>query len=85
VVRFEENALPVVVLVFSAISSSAAPTLRVCSPDNWRDGVSLPPPTGSYSKLEWRQHSLFPDTLCAGGRPRTTNNGEVANSLPKRG
>jgi hypothetical protein len=64
------------------ISSSAAPPLPVCSPDNGRDEVSLPPPTGSYSKLEWRQRSIFPDALCSGRRPRNTNNGKVAYSLP---
>jgi hypothetical protein len=70
VVRLEENTLPVIVLAVHC-------DFFFCS--------SLPPPTGSYSKMEWRQRSLFPDTLYAGGRPRTTNNGEVAYCLPKRG
>jgi hypothetical protein len=58
---------------------------RVCSPDNWRDVVSHPPPTGSYSKLEWRQRFPSPDIPCAGDRPRTTNIVVVVCSWPKRG
>jgi hypothetical protein len=46
----------------SLSSFSAAPPWRVCSPDNWRAGPSLPPPNDSYSMLVWKQpfsgHSL---------------------------
>jgi hypothetical protein len=61
------------------------PFLHVCAAPIIGGMGFSPPPTGSYRKLECKQRSLFPDTLCAGGRPRTTNNGEVAYSLPKRG
>jgi hypothetical protein len=35
--------------------------------------------------LVLKMYFLFLDTPCAGGRHRTTNNGEVACSFPKRG
>jgi hypothetical protein len=69
----------------SGISFSAAPPSRVCSPDNWQDGVFLLSPTGSCSMLGWKMCSSSRGTPCAGGRPRTTKSWEAVCNLPRRG
>jgi hypothetical protein len=57
--------------VFSVTFTSVAAPSHVCSHGNWRDGLSLPPPTGSYSMLVWK---CFPSlgSPYAGVCPRTT-------------
>jgi hypothetical protein len=64
---------------------SASPPLRVCNPDNWRDGGFLLPPTDSCSMLEWEMYFLSRGTPCVGDHPRTTSSGEAASNLPRSG
>lgn len=67
-----------VVLAFSMPSFFADLLSRVCDPDNWRYKLDPPPPTGSFSMLEWKQIFLSLCTPCAGGCLRNINNKEVA-------
>jgi hypothetical protein len=82
VVKFEENSLPVVVLVLSTTTFYASPLSRVCSFDNWRDEL-LFPPTGSCSVLVFRMRCPSRDTPCAGGYGNTISNVVVVCSLPR--
>jgi hypothetical protein len=47
-------------------SGSVAAPSHVCSCGNWRGVLSLPPPTGSYSMLVWKQRFPSLCSPCAG-------------------
>jgi hypothetical protein len=63
--------------IFLAASSSTALPWHAYIRGSWRDVLSLLPPAGSCSKPELKIHSFSPGSLCACGRPHTTNSGRL--------
>jgi hypothetical protein len=64
-------------------SFSASPPKRICSPDDWRDGLSLLSPTGSCSMLCGRRISFFRTLLVQVAAALTTKKGNFSCSFPK--
>jgi hypothetical protein len=59
-----------------------SPSSRACSPDNWRDELSLLVPSRSCSISVLLMSFPSPDAHCAGGRYQTASAGRLLAVLP---